>query len=311
MNQLGQPRPALGVLYIVLANLLGGASFPMQRAALDGLGPGMIAALRHLIALPFLWWWMRSRGRGPRDVTPSDRRRIGALGIVAFGLPLLLGNVGVGLASASNGAILVLIEPVMILVFARCLLGERIGTARALGVVLGLAGALCIVLESAATSGFLRGERFLGNVVLVIHAALWGLYTPLVRPLLARNHVDTVSALTVASSLLLLLPYGLWDVRDWRPDEHLPAALGWTVALALGVSLTTTLLWVGAVRHLEASRIAPFVFLQPLSGVLLGHLFLGERLSSQAVVGAALIAIGCLCGMRPAPRGTLDAPQLA
>ena len=108
----------------------------------------------------------------------------------------------------------------------------------------------------------------------------------------------TVSALTVAYSLFLLVPYGLWDARGWQPDEHTAAALGWTVALALGVSLTTTLLWIGAVRHLEASRIAPFVFLQPLAGVLLDRWMHDERLSTQASLGAALIAIGCLCALR-------------
>lgn len=302
MSTAGAPRPALGVLCMTVANLIGGASFPMQALAVEGLEPGMVAALRHVVALPLLWVWMRACGASPAGFSRGDLARVAALGVFAFGMPMLLGVVGVELASASNASVLILTEPVMILLFARFLLGERVGGARAVGVLVGLAGALCIVLETAGTAGLFRGGRFAGNAILVLSAALWGLYTPLVRSLLARRHPQAVGALTVLFSLLLLLPYGVWDARAWRPDEHLGSALAWTVALGVFVSFVTTVLWVAGVRHLEAGRVAPFVFLQPLSGVLLSAVFLGERLSPPAIAGAVLITLGCACAVLPSGR---------
>lgn len=298
-----RPRPALGILFIAVANALGGASFPMQALALEGLGPGMVCALRQLIALPLLWAFARARGASFASFGRRDHLRLAFLGVVAFGLPMLLGNIGVGLASASNGAILILIEPVTILLFAHFLLRERVGQRELGGVLLGLVGALCIVLESASTEGLFRGERFAGNLVLAAHALLWGLYTPLVRSLSLRHDTLAISTLTVACSLFLVLPYGLVEAVGWSPGPGLPAALWWSVGLGVGVSFTTTVLWVGALRHIEASLAAPFVFLQPVFGVLCGVLFLGERLSAPAILGAAFVALGCALALGRARAG--------
>jgi len=220
------------------------------------------------------------------------------LGITAFGLPLFLGIVGVGLSSASNGAILILIEPVTILILARVLLGERVSGSKVVGVLLGLAGAAFIVLETAPVAGLFRGDPFLGNLLLFSSALFWGLYTPLVRPLSLRHDTIGLSMLTIAFSLVLLVPCGLWELRGWKPNEALVSSLWWTLALGLGVSFTSTVLWVEAARHLEAGRIAPFVFLQPVVGVLVGAVFLGERLTPYATVGATLVALGCWLAIR-------------
>ena len=46
-----------------------------------------------------------------------------------------------------------------------------------------------------------------------------------------------------------------------------------------------------------SATVAQFVFLQPLAGVLAGHLVLDERVSANAVLGGALIAGGVLLVM--------------
>jgi drug/metabolite transporter (DMT)-like permease len=51
--------------------------------------------------------------------------------------------------------------------------------------------------------------------------------------------------------------------------------------------------------------VAPFVFLQPLAGVIAGNLVFGEVLSPAAVAGAVLIACGVLLVIRPDRRGVL------
>ena len=47
-----------------------------------------------------------------------------------------------------------------------------------------------------------------------------------------------------------------------------------------------------ATRFVAASAVAPFIFLQPLAGVLAGAWVLEERLTPQALVGGAVIALG-------------------
>jgi drug/metabolite transporter (DMT)-like permease len=54
-----------------------------------------------------------------------------------------------------------------------------------------------------------------------------------------------------------------------------------------------------ALTHLDASRVAGFVFLQPLAGVLVGVGLLDERLSAATLLGGALIVAGVALDLWP------------
>ena len=288
-------RRGIGIALIVAANVLAGASYPAQKLALEGLPAASVSALRNVVALvPMAFLIARRRTR----IGGWERRewlRLGALGIFAYALPMLFGIVGVELASASNASILILLEPVTIVVLAWFVLRERVRARTAAGVALGLVGALCIVLEGASWSGLGSGKHFAGNVLLALHGCLWGLYTIIAKPLIDRGRdVYVVTAWSVALSLVLLGPAAGLEVSRWGTGAELRAALWWTLALGLTCSFGATVMWVGAIRHLSAGAIAPFVFLQPVSGVLIGVFALGERVSLQGTIGGAVIAAALL-----------------
>jgi drug/metabolite transporter (DMT)-like permease len=180
-------RQTLAVWCIVLANLLGGVSYPAQKAALAGLPPATVTLLRNAVAVLALFVCVRVRGAPATRWSKAELGRVIALGSVAFALPMWLGIVGMQRASASNASILILLEPVTIVALAALVLGERVGPLKLVILVLGLSGALCIVLEGAALGDLLAGEHFLGNALLALHGVLWGCYTPLAKPLSVRH----------------------------------------------------------------------------------------------------------------------------
>ncbi len=53
-----------------------------------------------------------------------------------------------------------------------------------------------------------------------------------------------------------------------------------------------TVLWNTALRELDASRMAGFIFLQPLSGVLLAAAVLGEPVTGYGILGGSLVLAG-------------------
>ena len=168
-------RRRLAVLAIVLANVLGGVSYPAQKAALAGLPPATVTLLRNTVALVALVVCLRLRRTPGVPWSGAERLRVLALGTLAFALPMWLGIVGIELSSASNGSILILLEPVTIVGIACLVLGERIGPLKVVSLVLGLCGALAIVLEGASMGDLLSGEHLPGNALLALHGVLWGL----------------------------------------------------------------------------------------------------------------------------------------
>ncbi|HEX6882754.1 MAG TPA: DMT family transporter [Planctomycetota bacterium] len=285
----------LAILSIVLANVLGGVAYPVQKLALEGLPPATVGFLRNAVALLPLYLVLRARRRAGAERprwTGAEKVRVLLLGTVAYALPMWLGIVGVELASAANASILILLEPVTIVAIAWLVLGERVGPLKVLGLVLGLMGALAIVSEGASLRALWAGEAFLGNLLLALHGILWGCHTPLALPLSRRHDAFDLCLRATLLSLLVLGPAALLEAAAWSAGPTLLPALGWTLGLGLFVSFGATVLWLAALRHLQAATVAGFIFLQPLSGVLVGILFLGERLSPAALTGGTLIVVG-------------------
>jgi drug/metabolite transporter (DMT)-like permease len=287
---------------IVAANAIGGVSYLLQKLASQGLPPATMSLLRNAFALACLWIWLRTRGAQLGSWSRADLARVALAGICGYALPLWLGTVGVDLSTSSNGALLILLEPCAILPLSWLLLGSRLTRTDVAAVGLGLVGALCVVLEQSSAADLLAGEHARGNAILFVHAILWGLYTPLTKPLATRRGSLEVTAWAMVFGMLVFVPLAAREVGDWRAGPFLWSSLGWTLVLAIFVSLVSMVLWVESLRFLPAPGIAPFVFLQPIVGALAGWLVLGERPSPAAAVGAALIGAGVLMAILPAWR---------
>lgn len=281
---------ALPLLLIFGANVIGGLTYPWQKMALEGLPPATVVLLRNLVALACMAAWRAARTNRPAPAwTPGERRRLAAVGILGYGLPLLLGIVGVKWSTAANGSILILLEPASILFLSWLLLREPVSRRQTAGLLVGLAGALIVVLEGASLAGLADSRHLLGNLVLAVHGVLWGCYSPLMKPLAAKYGPIALTEAAMRAALLLLLPAALLEAPQWTAGPALAPALLRTLELGLLGSFAATVMWTWSLRSLAASAVAPFVFLQPLAGGLAGHLWLGERLTGSALLGAALI----------------------
>jgi len=294
------PRRAviLGVVLIVTANLMGGLAYPMQKLALRGLPPVTLMLVRNLVGVALMMALVAFRGTDWKRWDRRDFVRVFVLGTFAYGLPMLLGIVGVGMSTASNGSILVLLEPAVIVVIAWLCLKERVSAVKLLAVAFGLAGAVTIVLEDASLDELFGGEHLAGNAILALHGVLWGVYTPFIKPIVARRDPIGISALTLAFAIPPFVPLAALEWSKWQLDAAGVEALAWGVGLGVFSSFGATLLWLISLRFLSASTTAPFVFLQPLAGIGAGMMFLGEGLTPASITGAILIAIGVVLATR-------------
>jgi len=287
----GTGRLWVGILLITFANLVGGLSYLVQKLALRGFEPATATLLRNAIGLVPMVLWVARRGFSPRSYARVDWLRVLALGVLAYGLPMWLGIVGTKLSTSANASILILLEPPTILLMAWLFLRERVRAMRLAGVALGLLGAALIVLEGASLSDLTAGENFTGNVILALHGVFWGLHTPIASTLVRRHDAVEVCMLATAGSCLLLVPAAAFEHASW-PDAVPWAALGWVVVLGLVVTFLGTVAWIRSLEVLPASTVAGFVFLQPLAGVIAGHLVLGEVLSPSALAGGLIVVAG-------------------
>lgn len=284
------------LVWIWVAQGIGGATPAVTKLALEGMGPFGLVVARQILGTLFLLalavWGARVRGGAAAARAPWTRRDVALLLTLAwagFALPQLLGAIGLTLSTATHGALLSPLEPIGILLGAALVLRERLGPPHLLAGGLGAAGTLLIVLPSLSAGADPRAGHLGGDLVMAAGHLCWAIYTLAAKSLVARHDPLQVAIRAGAISWLPLVPLALAEPFD--PARALPA-LGWVLLLAFLATAVATVAWNRALREVSAGTMAIFVFVQPLVGLAIGVLGLGEPVMLASLLGAALIAFG-------------------
>lgn len=257
-----------------------------------GLQPVFFAGLRSLLAIGFVYAWMRWRGRPPR----LNRAALGP-GLVmgsVFAAEFLFLFVALDLTTVGRASVLMYSMPVWFAVMAHFGLGERITGQKAVGLALAFAGTAW-----AISGGAKGGEGSLIGDLCALGAALGWAGTAFVarRPVMRAEGPETQlfwMVLVSAPILLLAAPFFGPLVRDLQPF-HLGLLLFQASLIVTGVFIT----WLWLMSVYPSSTVAAFSFLTPILAILLGALFFGETLSWSIVGPGALVAIGIVMINRP------------
>ncbi|TME63314.1 MAG: DMT family transporter [Chloroflexi bacterium] len=246
--------------------------------------------------------------------TPIRVHGLGPIAVSAvFGYVLYNAFVFIGLtlAPASDGALIVpTMTPVITAVLAT-FVGERLTGRRIAGFALGSFGAALVILAGAASEAF-STTRLLGDLLMLAGAASWSIYTTLGLITLRDRSPFEVVALATPIGALILLPLGLLersyvDVPTWSAGIWLDVAYLGVVVTAVSFPL---FYWV--VRRVGAGPAALTTYLVPVLTLVLAAVVLGERPAPLQLVGAAVILAGvqlATSGARVAARRT--APEAA
>lgn len=283
-------------LLLSLTTLFWAGNFIIGRGMHETLPPLAMATLRWslaaLIFLPF------SVGYLKKDF-PEIRRNFGTL--------LLLGGLGVGMfnslayiglnhTTALNGVIIQSVGPILIILTAYLLFGERIGISRMVAVGISLCGVLVIISKGEIER--LAGLRLNSGDLFVLGAmTIWALYTVLLR---LRPNIHPVSfiAVTFIIGATLNIPFFVWEHFFVRAFQASPQNLLAIAYVAVFPSILSYLFWNRGVALIGSARAGSFLHLVPLYGSLMAMAFLGEQPALFHLVGFGLILTGVILASR-------------
>lgn len=271
--------PAIwGSTYVVTTELLP-QGYPLTVAMLRALPAGLLllAAVR---VLPQGIWWLRALILGALNFSVFWA----LLFVAAYRLP--------GGVAATLGAI----QPLVVILLARALLGTPVRSLSVAAALAGIVGVALLVLTPRAAldaTGIAAG---------LASAASMALGT-----VLSRRWQPPVSALAFTSwhltaGGLLLLPVA-WLAEPALPDLTVPNVLGIAYLCLIGAALTYVI-WFRGLARLEPSVVSSLGFLSPVTAVLLGWGLLGQSLSPAQLAGMAVVVTSVWLSQRaqrPAP----------
>jgi drug/metabolite transporter (DMT)-like permease len=278
-----------GAAYALMSALLFGASTPAAKLLLAGVDPRILAGLLYCgagfgVALTRrILRIFRVGGFAPEAaLTPAEWPWLAAA-TIAGGIvgPLLL-MTGLARTDAATASLLLTLEGVFTAALAWFAFNEHFDRWIVLGMAAIVAGSICL-----AWSGAPNFAGFLGPLAIAGACLAWAIDNNLTRRVSLSDPLQIVE-IKGATAGLINLCIAL-SLGASAPSIGMIAGAAIVGFLGYGVSLA---LFVLALRHIGTARTGAYFSAAPFLGAALAVALLGEPLSAQLVVGAALIAAG-------------------
>ncbi len=236
-------------------------------------------------------FWIISLFFPKEKIATSDWPRI--LGCAFFGMVInmLFFFKGLSLSTPINSSVIITLSPVMVLILASILIKERITLLKTLGIIIGMAGAIVLVLFSSEES--INAPNVpVGNMLFIVNAFSYGLYLILVKPLTKKYSSITLMKWLFFIAIFINLPVtiGEFTAVEWT---ELPFDAIWKMAyVVVGTTFTTYLLNIYALKQLSAATISAFIYLQPLIAIAFAIAVGADKLTLVKAIAAILVFAG-------------------
>lgn len=218
--------------------------------------------------------------------------------------------VGLSIAPASDGALIVpTINPVLTVVLAT-LIGEQLTWNKIAGLGLATVGAVLVI--AAATGLTFTGQRLTGDLLMLGGAACWSVYAMLGAITTRRGSPLGVTAVASLSGAAMLFPFGFLekgyaDVPSWPLSAWLDIAY-----LAIFATTIGFVLFYWAVRRFGAGMASMVSYLVPIFALVQAVVILGEQPAPLEIVGGAIILAGVrVATLRFVPRSAIEETEPA
>lgn len=282
-------RPILSALFAVV---IWGGTFIATKIALTEASPVTIIWTRFGIGVIILGIAVLARRQFALPAK-SDLPYLILLGLIGVTFHQWLQATGLQTARATTTAWIVATIPVFTALLGWLVLKEKMGWMRVGGIVIAALGVLLIVSEGNVSALFTGETGTIGDLLILISAVNWAVYTILSRRELARHPAARMMFYVMLFGWLFAC---IWMFGFGPGLSELPrlTASGWTSILILGIfgSGLAYIAWYDALQAIPASQLGVFINIEPLVTMLLAPFLIKESFSPISLIGGAIIIFG-------------------
>ena len=278
----------------LLAAFGASAIYAINHTIAKGLMPTYIGAfgiiLLRVVGASVLFWIISFWG--PKEkIAKSDWPRLIGSAIFGMVINMLMFFKGLSLSTPINSSVIITISPIIVLILSAIMINERITFIKTLGIIIGFAGALSLILFGAEVRRDAPNIP-LGNSLFIINAISYSIYLIMVKPLTAKYHSFTLMKWIFLVAIFFNFPVTISEFSAVQWAE-LPFEAIWKMTfVVVGTTFLTYLLNIYALKELKASTIGAFIYLQPLLAIIFALMVGADSLNPVKISAAALVFLG-------------------
>ena len=286
-----------GHLALLVANVSWGLMAPFLKDLLNGgiITPMALSGYR-IIGGALLFWLIGMFVKPDKNACNSiERRDIVPLiiaSLLVIGLNQVLIIVGMSLTSPVDASVVCSLTPIFTLIFGAILMGIAFTWSKALGVTIGLAGALIFVFTGQADAETCVSNPVLGDVACLMAQVFGALYLVCFTKLISKYSLITLMKWMFLISGIAVLPFSLPDMLavDWS-QVILMEYIDLIFIILFGTCLAYMLIPV-AQRRVEPTVIAMYNYLQPVVAVVFSVIAGLATFSIANAIATAMVFVG-------------------
>ncbi len=264
-----------------------GASFLFIAVGLEAFEPGVITWARVVLGAAVLWLLPASRTPIPRH----DRPRLVAVSVLWVAIPFTLfplaeQHITSALTGLLNGAV-----PIMTAAAGAIMLRRLPDRSHLAGLAVGFLGVAIIALPAAGSGS----SEAIGVAMVLVAITCYGCAANIAVPLTQRHGSLPVMARMLTIAAVLTTPFGIAGLfaSSFRLASFAAVAV-------LGLVGTGLAFWIMGrlIARVGATRAAFAIYLTPVVALILGVVFLDERIHAGAIAGVTLVIAGAILASR-------------
>jgi len=273
--------------------LFWGSTYVAIRFGVEVLSPWVLGSVRFLIAGPLMLAICAARGMKLRQ-SRRDFALLAAIGILMLGM----GNMGLVWCEqylpSGLAALLIAVIPLYVALIEVFLPGgEGLRAKGWIGIAIGFAG-LIILLSPGLRSGLHEtGGQLIGSAVAILSAFAWTCGS-----ILSRRAKLGTSAFVAAAWEMLFAGIFNFCLMLWAQGSHGLTETRWTMQAFWSIAWLVTFgslvgytAYIYLLDNVPVAKVSTYAYINPIVAVILGALFLRERLVGIEYIGMAAILI--------------------
>jgi len=263
-------------------------NFIVVKGAIGILPPVGFTFLRFALAAVSLLALLRWR-EGAIRLPRGDVVQIALLGIVGFGCYQIIWSVALQTIPAGDSALLIATTPVITALLAVITGADAPNPIKLLGALVSFLGVAVVI---GAGQGLDLGVSLLGDLLTLVAAVCWAVYTVFGAGILRRHSPLVATTWAIVAGTLFMAPVGLAqlatvDLGVIGPPVILAVAYAGIVAAGF-----SNVIVFNGLKLLGPTRVSALQSLVPAIAVVLAAIFLGEAIRPVQVAGGMVILAG-------------------
>lgn len=277
-------------LALIVVNIIYAANFSIAKEVMPVYVPPFAFVLLR-VAGALVLFWIVGFFFVKEKVDKKDLPYMAMLAVFGVAVNQLLFLKGLSVTNPTNGAIIMTSNPIIVIIIAAVFLKEKISLQKIIGILIGIAGALIMLVYGKDFS--FGSKTIFGDTLILINSVSWALYVVLVKPLMKKYNTFTVVKWVFLFGFIYVLPFGFSELKTIQWETFTFPVWRDVLFVVIATTFFAYILNTYSLRALSPSVVSIYIYLQPFLATLIAiYFFKNDELDLRKLTAGVLIIFG-------------------